>query len=102
MSTRKASVMQEYYSIEEEELLGNMAHAHAHAHARAFWCPVTLDDWEDRVAEKCRSEKKLLGMIQLIDMECQSGRLSEAHGIDLLKKIEAEGEGAVMKRILRR
>ncbi|MGK0196742.1 MAG: hypothetical protein ACI91J_000001, partial [Yoonia sp.] len=35
MSTRKASVMQEYYSIEEEELLGNMAHAHAHAHAHA-------------------------------------------------------------------
>lgn len=98
MSTRKASVMQEYYSTEEEELLGKMAYAHA----RALWCPVTLDDWEDRVAEKCRSEKKLLGMIQLIDMECQSGRLSEAHGIDLLKKIEAEGEGAVMKRILRR
>jgi len=78
--------MTELYSNEERKRLA------AVAHARACWCPETLSDWEERVADKCCTSQEILEAIQTIDLRFRSGLIDENRGIELLRQIEAAAE----------
>lgn len=64
----------------------------AAAHARAVSCPASLEDWEDRVAERCRQKADTLGIIQSIDVYVRAEKLSESQAIALLQDLET-GDG---------
>lgn len=78
--------MNDRYHAEEKHRLA------AEARKRAMRCPATLDDWEERVAERWRRDTDVLTAIQVIDLDFRSGRLREADAIALLQRIEESAE----------
>lgn len=62
------------------------------ARARALHCPATLDDWEEKVADKWCQDGNVLAAIQVIDLDFRSGVLGESEAIELLKRLETSAE----------